>query len=757
MSTVFAERPHFFEGQYLGAEDLETLLGYVREQSARHLLGAHTQGVVAGIDLANRTDAAGAPEYFLTPGIAVDGYGRVIVVLSPYKLDPGLFAAQPTGLVNVWIRYDEVSAGGVRRGFEVCNATDAFARVTESFAVEVGLRNTIAQRQAGVTVGDLTFGDARDALGNYLASPAGLGPPIACDASVAAQLPPEPGDPDIWLIPVGRVPWTQGAPGTIGPPNDTTEKQSMLFRRQAGLVAESIVAANGLLRLQTRWIDRVIGQTNDQLCQGKAPKETDLVRCNNRIRPLEPIWLDEHTRFRGDARLFGTRLEWQETVGTDYLNGGVPLALRRRVEKNEQGGHDLQMLLGATGVNRFVVGGATVVNPPTDPCQLEFDFTPGLIVQGDAKVGIGTEATALSLPLTLRTTGDNGDAIGLQATDGTMAWQINLGPGRVGLNFTQADATKTNFFVGNDGNVGIGTLAPAAKLDVQGTASPQGNALGGAKWLQLGTGGDAGRVWFQYGGQLAPLMVMSDLDDPSRIQFQQAGTGQENAPQFESWIGHARNLSSDMAMMGGNVGIGTVDIHRTLQVEGEVHSGASSGGFSFASRNPGTFVDSPANGERWVLYARDGIARLWSGNDKIGVTSQGRLGVGTLAPAEALDVRGEVKLGPAGSYFGVGALDNSRMISGKVPEDGNASGLGWQAFHLPLQTGSYLVTFPVPFTATPVVVATLVDPLNEDNTLCVTGVSGGGFTVVIKDIIATGDNTEPQDSAFNFIAIGPRA
>ena len=28
MDTVFAERPHFFEGQYLGADDLQTLLAY---------------------------------------------------------------------------------------------------------------------------------------------------------------------------------------------------------------------------------------------------------------------------------------------------------------------------------------------------------------------------------------------------------------------------------------------------------------------------------------------------------------------------------------------------------------------------------------------------------------------------------------------------------------------------------------------------------------------------------------------------------
>ena len=341
MSTAFAERPHFFEGQYLGADDLEILLGYLRDQEARHLLGPHTVGIFAGIDLANRVDAAGATEYFLTPGIAIDGYGRPIVVLAPFKLDASLFAQQPSGLVNVWIRYDEASAGGVRKGFEVCDATDAYARVEESFAVETGLRNTIAQREAGVTVADVSFTDAREALGNYLP-----GRPIACDQAVPAQLFPQPDDPDLWLIPVGRVPWTLGAPGSFGASSDVTEKQSMIFRRHAGIVAEALIAANGLLRLRTRWIDRVAGQTTDQLCQARAPQEKDLVQCNGRVRPLEPIWLEEHTRLKGDGRLFGTRIEWQEALGTDYLSGGIALAMRRRPDKNEQNGQDLQVLLG---------------------------------------------------------------------------------------------------------------------------------------------------------------------------------------------------------------------------------------------------------------------------------------------------------------------------------------------------------------------------------------------------------------------------
>src|SRR5690606_36502143 len=113
------------------------------------------------------------------------------------------------------------------------------------------------------------------------------------------------------------------------------------------------------------------------------------------------------------------------------------------------------------------------------------------------------------------------------------------------------------------------------KLDIRSVPAP-GDALGTGKWLQVGDGGDAGRVWLQYGfdGQLAPLLVMSDLDDAARIQFQQIGNGAETAPQFASWVGQARQGSSDLALMGGSVGVNTTLPFRRLHVEdSEVHSG----------------------------------------------------------------------------------------------------------------------------------------------------------------------------------------
>jgi hypothetical protein len=85
--------------------------------------------------------------------------------------------------------------------------------------------------------------------------------------------------------------------------------------------------------------------------------------------------------------------------------------------------------------------------------------------------------------------------------------------------------------------------------------------------------------------------------------------------------------ASTLALLpaGGNVGIGLhgAPPRRTLHVEGsEVHSGGPGGGYSFASRDTGSYVATPANGERWSWYAADGAARLWSGSDLLTIRPQ---------------------------------------------------------------------------------------------------------------------------------------
>ncbi len=93
----------------------------------------------------------------------------------------------------------------------------------------------------------------------------------------------------------------------------------------------------------------------------------------------------------------------------------------------------------------------------------------------------------------------------------------------------------------------------------------------------------------------------------------------------------------------GRVGIGLLGNppQQTLHVEGsEVHSGGTGGGFSFASRTTGSFVENPTAGERWSWYASGGSASLWSGTDQLTITpGAGGLRLSAGAVGSALELR----------------------------------------------------------------------------------------------------------------------
>jgi hypothetical protein len=77
-------------------------------------------------------------------------------------------------------------------------------------------------------------------------------------------------------------------------------------------------------------------------------------------------------------------------------------------------------------------------------------------------------------------------------------------------------------------------------------------------------------------------------------------------------------LNDNAVVVEGNMGVGTSSPIRPLHVEGmEIHSGGSGAGFSFADRTIPALVNNPQNGERWVWYAHQKYARLWSGIDHI--------------------------------------------------------------------------------------------------------------------------------------------
>ena len=86
------------------------------------------------------------------------------------------------------------------------------------------------------------------------------------------------------------------------------------------------------------------------------------------------------------------------------------------------------------------------------------------------------------------------------------------------------------------------------------------------------------------------------------------------------------------AAASGRIGIGTAEPQSSLHVHGqEVLSTGSVGGFSFSDRKTTNEVPNQTAGERWVWYAVDKVAHLWSAKNLLSITENGEVSVPQLS------------------------------------------------------------------------------------------------------------------------------
>ncbi len=161
MPITEIKRPNYYEGQYLGAQDLVAAQEYQRQQDQRHRLAEHTWGIAVGLEVEERPQpgSSDAVDVYLKPGYAIDGFGRAIVMLMPYKISEALFAqftfdpALSDGRwISVWLRYREEKTNPPRPGFAVCDVEDQAYRILETFRIVVGDMPSIAQQHDQVSV-----------------------------------------------------------------------------------------------------------------------------------------------------------------------------------------------------------------------------------------------------------------------------------------------------------------------------------------------------------------------------------------------------------------------------------------------------------------------------------------------------------------------------------------------------------------------------------------------------------------------------
>ena len=584
MVTERIERPTFTEGAYLGAADLNAAVEHARLHQARHLLGGHVWGIAIGLDLEEReVPATGGIEVYVESGYAWDGFGRPIVVLSPCRLPEDAFRdfTCPAGtggtgcLVNVWLRYHEEPTAGARPGFERCNGDVAYARIRETYQIEVGDRPANRQRDSISVAGHVV--PAEEAL-HALNSAR----PLVHDASIPFQtLPVRPSA--TWLIPLGCVRWQPGAnpgdPGTFVARNDDDRRECRRRRRYAGVVAEGVYAADGSVRLRRRDTQPATDWSDDLL------------------------WVEGDSRLQGHARLWNSTLAFLDGHGDD---DGAPLRLQRG---GATGARMLQVVVGPESEtdHGLSIGPASTADPDA--------IIERVIVKSSGRVGIGTSAPSELLHVrldgpslarilvenpssaagagtrvTLRETATEGLEIGFVGTGDTAFNALVRGSGIVSalqgakslafnhrgngpITFNTEDWNE-RMRITRLGQVGIGTTTPDARLHVDGDLLVTAGAVRwGHSRLQDDEGGS-----IELGGTDAAAG-----NGTPYIDFHFGSLVQDFNTRI---INDGNNLLSVFAgrfRVSGNIGIGTTNPRSPLEARGDIRLGADGNLFAVGS------------------------------------------------------------------------------------------------------------------------------------------------------------------------------
>ncbi len=357
----------------------------------------------------------------------------------------------------------------------------------------------------------------------------------------------------------------------------------------------------------------------------------------------------------------------------------VDSALFKRIEF--PGGHDqvavdMQMSNTATGANkisRALRSGISRASAAT----FDSDLLPNATNQYEVGSSIGKKWKNISLSGLLNVGTSNG-APAITAQTGSIYYDTgtNSFKGYNGASWNDIGptlwvATSTNMYSNISGNVGIGTTAPAASLDVGGFAAngalrsvlarqAEGNATGAGTFLGV-------KAWTtqntSYGGKMFSIEDAFYGALNSSIEFYRGSSQTGGFMTFTTNNG-TEHMRIDQ---NGNVGIGTtapaqkLEVNGTVLIDGGGTFTTTGNALSLYQSDPGAYrigFDSQAGS---VGYIRANViagsaSNTWgtaighslSASSNTLVTdmfigASGNVGIGTTNPAYLLDVNGSVR------------------------------------------------------------------------------------------------------------------
>ncbi|MFJ5776206.1 hypothetical protein [Streptomyces sp. NPDC093094] len=265
-----------------------------------------------------------------------------------------------------------------------------------------------------------------------------------------------------------------------------------------------------------------------------------------------------------------------------------------------------------TGVSGTSTSGTAVKASSPEGVGLRAEGATGVFASGAGGVGLRAEGdtgvvASSAGGIGLRAEGDTGvvassaGGVALRAEGATGV--VASSPEGVALR-AEGDigivASGTRTAAHFTGAVGIGTDSPSAVLEIDGGAFDE----------------------------VALLLSSSESSLGSRMELSNTASQDCHFGMFAGTDGrwHFTDVLADSDRMvidpNGMIGIGTASPREHLHVMGSITSAGPLAGFSFTDRKATQFVGNPGNqGSRWVWYAFEGSARLWSGTDRLSVHS----------------------------------------------------------------------------------------------------------------------------------------
>jgi hypothetical protein len=603
------ERPQYYDGEYLGAADLQASVEYARAGLTRHELGAHLWGIGLGLDLVERPLPSGDVEVVLTPGIAWDGYGRQILALAPKVVGLDRFAnlqapTAPAGIpVQVWLSYEELPARPPGPGFS-CPDESLFARVVEGYRIEIRASPvadphtvTVAAASIGAAAAQSTFDPGKGPL---------------YDESVPQQDLSAVDNLDRWPVFVGIVRWRKdlGQPGRLIPRIDADRNATRAGRRYLGAVAETIVAPDGLIRLRDRSKDPLDPATN---------LTPPIVAPAGAVNDL--VWCEGHLRVVGDTRLQDGKLDYRVVGGGD---GGVPMHLRRTAVNAPVPKTTLDAYIGpaagaigpAVPETRFTVSTTDANNNPKE-C---------LTVVTDGRVGIGAPDPTNTLQVEGPT--------GIRYQFGYLSGDDQR-PEAASLAFnahTRAGAWVFPDPAHQAAAVVLDDAGGVAEIKLQ--TNP--NSIPPSPWAtHVVVKGDTGNLGVGIPNPTARVHIRSNNPPQGQLQFFSANADIEYDGGNDQLFLFQDN-GGTTAFRGGDVGIGTLAPQARLGVVGNPRQPGTAWFQADAAKGPHvSHIHWDATGD-WYIRSASAAGKV------VLQDTGGRVGIGTANPSTALDVAGSL-------------------------------------------------------------------------------------------------------------------